>query len=59
MKGDVLMDFMVNNFGQDEITNEDKFEIIKKEYIKNSFLINDSLISKLLKIVKYENNNKK
>jgi len=59
MKGDVLMDFMVNNFGQDEITNEDKFEIIKKEYIKNSYLINDSLISKLLKIVEYEKNNKK
>ena len=59
MKGDVLMDFMVNNFGQDEITNEDKFEVIKKEYIKNSYLINDSLISKLLKIVEYEKNNKK
>ena len=29
-------------------------KIFKKEYIKNSYQINEELIEKLLKIVKYE-----
>ena len=53
------MNFMVNKFGQKEILIEENFEYIKKKYIKNSYKINEELISKLLEIAKYEKNIKK
>ena len=58
IKEDSLMNFMVNTFGQDEIIENKNFETVKKEYLKNSYQINDSLISKLIKIIEYENKNK-
>ena len=54
LKAEVLMDFMVNSFGKKEILKEENFEIIKKQYIKNSYQINEELILKLLKITEYE-----
>ena len=57
LKADILMDYMVNKFGK-EMLKEENYEIIRKEYIKNSYQINEELISKLLKITKYESNNK-
>ena len=53
LKTDRLLHYLVNNFGRDDAINEN-FESIKKEYIKNSYQINEELISKLLRIVKYE-----
>ena len=53
LKEENLMDYLINNFGKDEAKNEN-FENIQKEYIKNSYQINEELIEKLLKIVKYE-----
>ena len=53
LKTDRLLHYMVNTFGKDDAKNEN-FENIKKEYIKNSYKITEELISKLLKIVKYE-----
>ena len=58
-KADKLMNFMVNTFGQKEILIEENFEYIKKKYIKNSYKINEELISKLLEIAKYQRNMKK
>ena len=57
MKEDTLMNFMINTFGQEEILKEENYETIKKEYIKNSYIINEELISKLIKISEYEKNN--
>ena len=54
MKGDVLMTFLVNKFGQDKIKNKENFDYLKNQYIKNSYIINDSLISKLMKLEEYE-----
>ena len=53
LKEDALMNYMVNSFGN-EILKEENFEIIQKEYIKNSDQINEELISKLLKANEYE-----
>ena len=53
LKTDRLLHYLVNNFGRDDAINEN-FESIKKEYIKYSYQINEELISKLLRIVKYE-----
>jgi len=53
LKLDKLLNYMVNNFGKEDAKNEN-FENIKKEYIKNSYQINEELISKLLKIASYE-----
>ena len=53
LKEDALMNYMVNSFGN-EILKEENFEIIQKEYIKNSDQINEELISKLLKTNEYE-----
>ena len=49
-KADVLMNFMVNTFGKEEILKPEKFEIIRNKYMKNSFQINEDLISKLVQI---------
>ena len=54
IKGDSLMHYMVNNFGQDEILKDEIFEIVKSKYLKNSYQINEDLISKLLKISEYD-----
>ena len=53
LKIDKLLNYMVNNFGKEDAKNEN-YENIKKEYIKNSYQINEELISKLLKIASYE-----
>ena len=53
LKLDKLLNYMVNNFGKEDAKNEN-FENVKKEYIKNSYQINEELISKLLKIASYE-----
>ena len=53
LKMDKLLNYMVNNFGKEDAKNEN-YENIKKEYIKNSYQINEELISKLLKIASYE-----
>ena len=58
LKTDKLLNYMVNNFAKDDAKNEN-FESIKKEYIKNSYQINEELIDKLLKITKYEENKNK
>ena len=55
LKLDKLLHYMVNNFAKEDAKNEN-YENIKKLYIKNSFKINEELISKLLKIKKYEEN---
>ena len=57
LKTERLLHYMVNNFAKDDAKNEN-FENIKKEYIKNSYKITEELISKLLKIVKYEETKK-
>ena len=53
LKLDKLLNYMVNNFGKEDAKNEN-YENIRKEYIKNSYQINEELISKLLKIASYE-----
>ena len=58
IKGDSLMHYMVNNFGQDEILREENFPIVRSKYLKNSYQINEELISKLIKITEYERNKK-
>ena len=58
LKGNKLLNYMVNNFGKEDAKNNN-FENIKKEYIKNSFHINEELIDKLLKVSKYEENKSK
>ena len=58
LKGNKLLNYMVNNFGKEDAKNNN-FENIKKEYIKNSFHINEELIDKLLKVSKYEENKNK
>ena len=58
MKMDKTLHYLVNNFCKEETKNEN-FENIKKEYVKNSYQINDELISRLLNIVKYEENKNK
>ena len=58
LKSNHLLNYLVNDFGKDDVKNEN-FENIKKEYIKNSYQINEELIDKLLKIVKYEENKNK
>ena len=55
LKLDKLLHYMVNNFAKEDAKNEN-YENIKKLYIKNSLKINEELISKLLKIKKYEEN---
>ena len=57
LKGDALMNFMVNTMGQEEILKEENTDIINKEYIKNSYQINEELISKLLKLAEMEKKN--
>lgn len=59
MKGDILMTFLVNKFGQDKIINKENFDNLKNQYIKNSYIINDSLISKLMKLEEYESKDDK
>jgi hypothetical protein len=59
MKGDVLMTFLVNKFGQDKIINKENFDKLKNQYIKNSYVINDSLIAKLIKLEEYEKKDEK
>ena len=59
MKGDILMTYLVNKFGQDKIINKENFDSLKSQYIKNSYIINDSLIAKLIKLEEYERKKEK
>jgi len=59
MKGDILMTYLVNKIGQDKIINKENFDTLKNQYIKNSYIINDSLIAKLIKLEEFEKKDEK
>ena len=50
-----LLNNFVNNFGQNEILKEENFKVIQGQYIKNSYIVNNTLIEKLLSINEEEN----
>ena len=50
-----LINFMIKDFIQQDIVNNENFSKIKRKYEKNSELINEYLINKLVKITTYEN----
>ena len=54
MKGDSLMNFLVNTLGQDDILKEEISDFVNKEYIKNSYQINEAFVSNLLQLVENE-----
>ena len=55
LEEDKLVTFMIKDFcGQDILKNEN-FNIIEKHYNENAEKINELLISKLVKITRYEN----
>ena len=59
MKGDILMTYLVNKIGQDKIINKENYDSLKNQYIKNSYIINDSLIAKLIKLEEFEKKDEK
>ena len=50
-----LINFMIKDFIQQDIVNNENFSKIKRKYEKNSELISEYLINKLVKITTYEN----
>ena len=54
MKGDNLMFFLVNSMGQEDLLKEEMSELVSKEYIKNSYQIDETYISNLLQLVENE-----
>ncbi len=57
MTGDKLMNFLVNTLGQDNILKEENIEIVNKEYIKNSYQINEDFIYNILQLIENEKTN--
>ena len=55
IEGDLLINFMIKDLIDQDIVNNENFQLIKEIYNKNSEQINELLISKLVKITKYEN----
>jgi len=53
-----LINFMIKDFIQQDIVQNENFSKIKGIYEKNSELINEYLINKLVKITTYENSHK-
>ena len=53
-----LMTYVMNILNKEEILKDENYEIAKELYLKNSILINEFFIEKLIEITKFEENNK-
>jgi hypothetical protein len=56
IEGDQIINYMIKDLCQQDIIKNENFNKIEKYYDKNSEIINELLINKLVKIAKYENN---
>lgn len=55
IEGDKLITFMIKDLCNQDIVKNENFNKIEEHYNKNSEIINELLISKLVKITRYEN----
>ena len=55
IEGDILITFMIKDLCNEDIVKNENFDKIEEHYNKNSEMINELLISKLVKITRYEN----
>ena len=55
LEEDKLVTFMIKDFCEQDILKNENFNIIEKHYNENAEKINELLISKLVKITRYEN----
>lgn len=55
IEGDILITFMIKDLCNEDIVKNENFDKIEEHYNKNYEMINELLISKLVKITRYEN----
>ena len=56
IEGDQIINYMIKDLCSEDIIKNENFNKIEKYYDKNSEIINEMLINKLVKIANYENN---
>ena len=58
LEKDKLLTYLMNILDNEKILENDNFDALKKLYLKNSILINEYFVEKLIEITKFEERNK-
>ena len=58
LEKDKLLTYLMNILDNEKILENDNFDALKELYLKNSILINEYFVEKLIEITKFEERNK-